>query len=84
MPKVCFRSLRFLSDLYRELGHKSDVVRGMVNVWESRNPAEVLLVDLAEEAGHIQSIGRVPDVIDAANECGRVVSELELTNMGVG
>lgn len=83
MPEVCFRSLGLLLDLYRELGHKSDVVRGVVDVRESRNSAEVLFVNLSEEAGNTQSVGRIPDVIDAANECRRVVGKLELANVRV-
>jgi hypothetical protein len=83
VPEVCFRSLRFLLDLYRELGHESDVVRGVVNVRESRNSAEVLFVNLSEEAGNTQSVGRVPDVIDTANERRCVVGKLELTNVRV-
>ena len=59
------------------------MVRGVVNVRESRNSAEILLINLSEEASNTQGVGRVPDVIDAADECRRVVGKFELTNVRV-
>ena len=75
--KVRLHDLPLLARLQRELGEQGDVVAREVEVWKAGHLLQVVEIDVAQEAGAAQ-VGRVPDVLDAAGEAGRVVGELEI------
>lgn len=54
-----------------------------VIIREPRHALQILSVDLAQQTGDLERVGRVPDVVDDVGEARRVVSEGEFADVAV-
>ncbi len=82
-PKIRLDDLPLLLLLDQELGQQRQMIAREMIIRKARHALEILLVDLAQQAGDLQRVGRVPDIVDDVGEAGRVIGEGQLADVAV-
>ena len=59
------------------------MVAGEVRVREAGDFAEIVFVDLAEQACDAQCVARVPDIVQHIREAGNIIGELQAVLYGL-
>lgn len=82
-PKIRLDDLPLLLLLNQELRQQRQMIAREMIVRKARHALQILLVDLAQQTGDLQRVGRVPDIVDDVGEARRVVGEGQFADVTV-
>ena len=59
------------------------MIAGEMLVGKPRNPPEIFLIHVPQDAPDLQRVGRVPDIVEDSGEVRRIIGEAELVGAAI-